>query len=519
MMLFAIVLLCLTQAASLSPSVWVTDTGTGLNYKTFGSGNMIMDFSSVGYKNSDVPIPFVATKATVTPSGGDDGTRIQDAIDAVSKFSLQSDGFRGSVQLAAGVYHVGKPLYLRTSGVVVKGTLDGKGSLLTSINLTGKPFTLFVVGQSCSYASHGASVKITDTYIPSGSHTLRVSNSSGLSVGDTVLVQRDVTDAYIHFMGMDHLVRDGKPETWIRAGTSIATERTVAAVKGTSITFTVPLSDSIDAKYLDNGRVTKCSVSGRLSNVGLESFYATAPGSTFNMSVPQSTFFIVQFECVIDAWVRDIATTGLYNFAEVKGYSKRITMEGISMSKAQVKNADSPKSSVINVDHSDQILVDRFQVLGLDDLFFLTTGSEGSGPLVIRNSHFDGIGSSIQPHMRWSTGLLVETTNVTQGDDKASSGIDIIDRGTMGSGHGWTMGWAVVWNCNAPLFTVQQPPGGTNWCIGCVGHMVPQPEPGGDPSKDMPQGIVDSPNAFVVPTSLFQTQLKYRLQNATRVDL
>ena len=472
-----------------------------------------MDFSSAGYKNSEMAIPSVSTKATVTPSGADDASRIQDAIDAVSKLPIQSNGFRGAVQLGSGVFHVGNPLYLRASGVVVKGTLDTKGSLLTTINMIRKPFTLFEVGQSCSYATHGASVKIRDSYVPSGSHAVEVSDASSLSVGDTVLVQRDVSEAYVHFMGMDHLVRDGRPQTWIKAGTSITTERTIAAVNGSSIVFSVPLSDSIDSKYLDNGRVTKCSVS-RLSNVGVESFHATAPSSTFNMSLSQSTFFIAKFECVLDAWVRDVATAGLYNFAEANGHSKRITVTDIFMSHADVKNADGAKSFVLSVSDSDEILVDSFVALGLDGLFFLGTGSTGSGPIVIRNAHFDGSGSSIQPHMRWSTGLLVETTNVTEGDGKASSGIDLIDRGTMGSGHGWTMGWGVVWNCKAPLFTVQQPPGATNWCIGCVGKRDPQPQPGGEPTKDLPEGIVDSPNAFVVPNSLFETQLKYRLRRS-----
>ena len=98
----AVVLLCLAQATRCSsPSEWVTDTGSGLTYKSFEAGNTIMDFSSAGYKNSEMAIPSVSTKATVTPSGGDDASRIQDAIDAVSKLPIQSNGFRGAVQLAA----------------------------------------------------------------------------------------------------------------------------------------------------------------------------------------------------------------------------------------------------------------------------------------------------------------------------------------------------------------------------------------------------------------------------------
>ena len=38
-------------------------------------------------------------------------------------------------------------------------------------------------------------------------------------------------------------------------------------------------------------------------------------------------------------------------------------------------------------------------------------------------------------------------------------GIELRNRGSMGSGHGWSMGWGVVWNCEAKDYIVQNPPG------------------------------------------------------------
>ena len=51
-------------------------------------------------------------------------------------------------------------------------------------------------------------------------------------------------------------------------------------------------------------------------------------------------------------------------------------------------------------------------------------------------------------------------------------GIDFANRGVAGSGHGWTMGWGVAWNCVANFYVIQQPPGAMNWAIGCIGDRL-----------------------------------------------
>jgi len=80
----------------------------------------------------------------------------------------------------------------------------------------------------------------------------------------------------------------------------------------------------------------------------------------------------------------------------------------------------------------------------------------------------------------------------------------------MGSGHGWTVGWSVAWNCVAKTYTIQQPPGSMNWAVACIGTRETSSEPG---SKDkiLPSGIFDSHNVPVTPSSLYLAQLKERL--------
>jgi len=73
----------------------------------------------------------------------------------------------------------------------------------------------------------------------------------------------------------------------------------------------------------------------------------------------------------------------------------------------------------------------------------------------------------------------------------------------MGSGHGWTMGWGVVWNCSAKKITVEQPPGCINWCIGSSSYS----ETGSESTKEW----LFSKGVPVKPESLYLAQLRARL--------
>jgi len=96
----------------------------------------------------------------------------------------------------------------------------------------------------------GQSVAITDPYVPSGSRSFHVENAAGFAIGDTVHVDRPVTDAWLHFMRMDALVRDGLPQTWLSSTTVIHTDQVITDVQGTAITVDAPLSDSLDSAYV-----------------------------------------------------------------------------------------------------------------------------------------------------------------------------------------------------------------------------------------------------------------------------
>ena len=87
-----------------------------------------------------------------------------------------------------------------------------------------------------------------------------------------------------------------------------------------------------------------------------------------------------------------------------------------------------------------------------------------------------------------------------------------MNRGVAGSGHGWTMGWAVAWNCIAKTYVIQNPPGAANWAIGCIGTRY-QTARLFDSSPVLPDGNFDSHDKPVFPQSLYLAQLSERLGN------
>lgn len=474
-----------------------------LAYRTTERGDRIMDFSHAGYRGGGVALPNVSVKKKVAPSGKDgtdDTDAIQSAIDAVSAMPLV-DGVRGAVLLEPGTFRCGETLHIRAAGVVLLGSGSGVGG--TVIEMSGRPHTcLRVRGPDApdDTPSRGKGVPITDRYVPSGVFSLTVVDASSFKPGDHVVVRRPVTPAWVRFMGMHDMTRNDKPQTWLRQD-HIPTRRRVASVEGNRLTFDLPLTDSIDAELLPGATVVKADPAERITEVGIESLRVRAPSKV--TTITEANFRALQMNGVADAWLRDVHVENTVNSISIPHNVARLTLERVVITH-EVATTGAAKPADFAFDGS-QILMHRCAAKG-DNVFWVSSGSGVIGPNVVFNCQFDGVGW-VQPHMRWATGLLVDNCTAPDG------GIDFMNRGSMGSGHGWTIGWAVAWNCTAKTFLIQQPPGAYNWAVGCVGELTGRPRPFAKAGEapDMPRGTIDSHDAPVAPKSLYLAQLRERL--------
>ena len=511
----------ITLTPSSAPaSQWVYYNSSGnLTYKTLDAqGDKIMDFSTAGYEQGAVAIPTASVEATVSPSGGDDTANIQAAIATVSAMALNATtGLRGAVLLEPGSYTVSSSLTVTASGVVLRGSGSGTSpGSNTVITMTGAatPYPLIVLGTSGNDPSYvGSPTVITDTYVPAGTLTVDVASTAGLSVGTNVIITRPVTAEWVNFMGMTAAdlgtTCGGSPCNWIDVGSDeLRTDRTITAIDGNQITLDAPMSDSIDSTYcgVDGATLQAYTFSGRISQVGVEDLRAIAPVPPNNLVPPTPTYQLVVTYSVLNAWARNLTAQDTLQSVDIEDYSKQVTVSNVAISHT-VTQTDDAKFEEFYIMRATQVLMDTVSDVA-DDTIFFSTSSATQGPNVLRNGAFEG-SAYVEPHQRWATGLLVENTTVAAISGSTQGNINLLDRGNDGTGQGWAIGWGVVWNSNANQFTIQQPPGSENWCVGCIGTQETTAPPGG--STVLPQGAIDSPGTYVFPSSLYQAQLTQRL--------
>ena len=487
-----------------------------LHYATDPAGNRIMDFSFAGYGGGGVLLPNAPVRATVVPSGGDDTVAIQSAIDQVSSLPLGNKVFRGTVQLSSGTFNVSSTLNITASGVILRGY--GTGTDGTRINMKGNPFLFLKIAGSGSWQTVGNSATITDSYVPAGANSFTVNDASGFAVGDTVLIRRPVTAAWIHFMGMDTLVRNGQPQTWISPGSTITTDRVIAAINGNRITLDVPLTDNLDFQFVSptGVSVTKYIFPGRISQVAAEGFSVIANPQNVDITEPQ--FNGLNMSAAINSWIRDIIFQDTQNTITISSNVKETTLDNVVVIHTKPHTGDGPADFALS---GTQLFVNNSAVKKVCDFvadpncdpqstgtWAAVTQSRVTGPIVLLN--FFGADRGFDPHQRWATGMLCDNCNFPNSHTSDKAGIAYSDRGILGSGQGWDAGWSVAWNVNATYFLVQQPPGSQNFCIGCIGTILTEAQPGSS-SPLLPNGIYDSFGTHVTPSSLYLEQLCERL--------
>ena len=499
-----VALLVLAVALPARPAgreaAWVSlDAAGKLLYRTLPRGDRIVDFSYAGYMGGGVALPRAAVMRTVAPSGGDDTAVIQRAIDEVSALPLK-DGLRGAVLLGPGTFACSAPLNIGASVVVLRGS----GAGATTLELTGDPHAAIAIDGKEQAKKLGAAAHIAQAYVPSGAQAISLDDASAFAAGDTIHITRSTTPQWLQFMGMDRMVRDGKPERWV--GNRIVTTRRVAARQGNLLTLDVPVTDSYDRAFLPpaGAEVAKVEVNGGIEQVGVESLRIAAPARTIPLSDP--LFRAMTVHGLRDGWVRDLAIDETTEGIDLAEDTSRITVEDVA-----VRHTTAITSSAEPADFAlrgGQLLLLRCSSVG-DEEFYVITGARNQGPNVVLDSTFRGNGH-VQPHQRWATGLLVDNVHVPGG------GIDLMNRGQMGTGHGWTMGWGVVWNSSAATLLIQNPPGAANWSIGTSGEETKSamkivgvhPRDEGPP---LPQGYIESQGHAVTPASLYRAQLAERL--------
>jgi hypothetical protein len=500
--------------------------GGRLVYKPDSRGNRVPDFSHAGYRGGGVAIPEVAVREELEPVKGDNRERIQAAIGRVSDLPMDDAGIRGAVLLRRGLFEVDGTLVIQASGVVLRGEGVDEKTGTTLRATSGKPGLLLDISGTGEIEFSGPPHDFLDPFVPCGAATVAVKDASALAVGDRVSVQRHGTKEWIAAIGMDRIpaniremtdgtrvdsTRQWEPRDWE------SYERIITAIEGPNVTLDAPLPTAFGLTE-GTGTLQRYRFPGRISQVGVESLRMVSAWESRTLAEIRNSGAKVtkaaeasdeelfddlqhpdmacRMNAVEDCWIRDVTMENFYTFAiSLDRSACSVTVQDClsilpdpSVFRIFPYVARSPFSIT-----GQKNLVQR--CLGVNSRHTFVVGRMAGGPNVFLDCDAKGAIASSEAHQRWSTGILFDSLG-----HRFPSPIEVINRGSMGSGHGWAGANCVVWNCIGGKIRVETPPTAFNLAIACRG------------TNDMPL----SP-AYVAwglpasPRSLYLQQLRERL--------
>ena len=108
--------------------------------------------------------------------------------------------------------------------------------------------------------------------MPVGTRGFNIVNTQEFFVGQSIIVFRPGTDAWISDIGMDQIApqSDGSPSTQWSANTyNFRFEREITAINGNTVTIDIPIVQMMEEQY-GGGYIYPVETSGRVSNIGVE---------------------------------------------------------------------------------------------------------------------------------------------------------------------------------------------------------------------------------------------------------
>ncbi len=501
--------------AATNLSVWAYPSASGrIICQPDALGNRLLDYSGVGYKGGTVPIPNVATKTNLTPVAGDNGARIQSAINYVASLTLDTNGFRGAVQLAPGLYPISNTIVISASGIVLRGAGDGGNTNYNTVLYAtyvgaGQP-SLILISNSPSYTTV-TTHNITNMYVPVGSRSFGVDSTNGFAPGTPVFVRRPSTSLWITNIGMNLV-----SPAWSAGSFDIYADRTITRVEGNVVTLDEPITCALEQQY-GGATIYSYNWSNRITNVGVEylrgiSYFnplvVTNIGNSTNYYADENhTWTFVAFDgAIANGWARNLnASNFAYSCVQITGISaskpgaRNITVRDCT-SLDPVSIIDGGRRYAFVLNDSQFCLVQNCTTS--NDRHQFVTQSLTVGPHVFVDGWSDNAYADAGPHFRWATGAMWDNV-AANGDNLA-----IRNRGNLGTSHGWAGANEVVWNSKADGLNVENPPTARNWLIGSLGALVNNTAAIPYPAT---AGTYDSLGSNVFPNSLYYAQLQSRL--------
>jgi hypothetical protein len=490
-------LLAAAPAGAAIPTSYPTGSGPAnvkvgsdgrLDYVYQSNGDTIPDFSSAGYKGGSVPVPAVPVVGTLSPTSGDQTGRIQAAIDAVAARAMGADGFRGALLLRAGLWDIRGNVFIRASGVVLRG--EGSGASGTILRRTAGSGDIINVTNDGGTHSEVPNTRhnMTASYVPVGATWFALDSAGGLSVGDRVMIVRPSTQGWIDDIGM------GADAEWTPGSKNLTFDRTITEIDGNRVRIDAPLTIAFESRY-GGGSVYEYTYSSRLQNVGIESLRAESTAAPLDTYGNGNGAFLV-FTGVIDCWARDLQAHKIHGHQLQVTRGKGCTFRDITSYHDPVGAHSGPSIQMFTFGSSQQLLF--YNISASDGGFEFTSASLNPGPNVYLESRVPSGFAASGPH----TALAVATLY-----DRLTLDHSLSIQKWTSSGHGWRGYNQLVWNTHTNgAYNCERPQIAHQWVIGSTGARNP-PRTG----ETRAECEYISHGTNVQPGSLYRAQLTERV--------
>ena len=455
-----------------------------------------IDFSHAGYHGGGVAPAVYPATLIVDPAEGDDGERIQAAIDLVATRPADRRGHRGVVQLTAGTYEVEGQIRITADGVVLRGAADGG----TTVVATGvdRRALIAVAGQMGAVPS-GDPGSVVGA-VPAGATRLPLASTAGLAVGDRITIRRPSTDAWIAALGMDDFV-GWRPEgrlNWKPGTRDVVWDRTVKAVQADAVLIDAPLTTALDPA-MGGGLVTRGPSTPRIREVGIEGLTLVSAHDPERPMDEDHSWYAVAFDGVEDGWIRNLSARGFVgSVVDLGETTRRITVQDVSASDP-VSEIGGWRRRVFYTAGQQSLFVRCDSRDGIHDFGL---GHAAAGPNVFLDCTATDARGDSGALESWASGALFDGVRVRGG------ALTLSHRGREAQGAGWAAANSLLWNCEATVVEVRNPLEAPNAAVGCRGERIgdgvledPRARPGRDFHRAQPQE----------PASLYRYQLEARL--------
>ena len=464
----------------------VQTKGEYLSYVTDDRGNRVLDYSTCGYRNSNVDIPNVDNVVFVPCQTGDNSERIQRALDYVGSLKPNADGFRGAVLLDKGTFELSEPLRISVSGVVLRGVSKEE----TVLKKTGVDRCALIYIEGINDCKETATTDIVTDYVPVNALTFEVERGTGLQAGDRVMIYRPCTKEWIASLGCGIFGGGISALGWKEGDVDLYWDRTITAVDGNKVTIDAPVSMALDKAY------GQCALSpyvweGRVADAGVENLTLM---SDYNKKYPMDEDHCwsgISIENAENCWVRMVDFRHFAGSAViVQRTGARVTVEDCRSLEPVSELAGMRRRSFYTM--GQQVLFQRcYSEYAMNDF---VAGYSAAGPnafVQCDSWESNGFSGSIGS---WAAGLLFDIVNIDGHD------LMFANLGQDKVGAGWNTGNSLFWQCTAnELFCYTPVKDAPNRAYGCWGAFS------GD-------GEWAESNNHVKPRSCFYAQLADRLQ-------